>query len=450
MDTNELIINIATDICSAGGVLYLVGGCVRDNLLHQQCKDVDVEIFALSPEKIEAILEKYGEVIQKGVSFPVYSIKGYEIDFSLPRKETKIGNKHTDFRVIVNPLLSTKEASKRRDFTVNALMYNPLTELIVDEWGGIKDLNGKFLRHVNEEKFAEDALRVFRCARFAATLGFSIDRETIRICEKIDTSYLSKERIASEMNKVLLEAEKPSIFFKALLEMNQLDVWMPELKALVGIQQSKVHHPEGDAFQHTMMVVDEAAKWLKTSRVEKPLAFMLSALCHDFGKAVTTTISDDGKIQAIKHDVEGVPLAEKFIVRIYGQTHMLPYIKDMVDKHMKLRQYANSNSREKKTRALFDTCANPNDLCLLVYADSRGRLTTEEEKSKGDLYIHARYHDYLNWLNEPKLKAKDFLALGYNPGPKLGKILKRARELSYGKTTEREIFGIIQKEFQKN
>ena len=447
---DDLLKDIVGKIHAAGGVAYFVGGCVRDALLDRDCDDIDVEVFALNPDTLTQILSEFGEVYRKGDAFPVFGLKELpEVDFSLPRTENKTGDKHTDFKVFVNPLLSTKAASQRRDFTVNALMYSPMKEIVVDEWGGLMDVELKRLQHIDDVKFSEDPLRVFRCARFAATLNFSVARETINICKNIDVTKLSRERVAAEMTKALLYSEKPSLFFRVLHEMDKLDYWMPELNALVGVKQSKIHHPEGDAFTHTMMVVDEAAKWLKTQRVEKPLPFMLSALCHDLGKAVTTEIREDGKITSIGHDAAGVPLTKKFIGRIYGQTNMMPYITNMVENHMKLRHMANNKSRIKKTRKLFDSSVNPNDLCLLVYADSRGRLTTEEAKSQGNWFIHDRLFDYNEWLKQPKITAQQLIDLGYEPGPQLGEMLKRAIHISYGESSEKQILSILKKEFPK-
>ena len=167
-----------------------------------------------------------------GKSFGIYGIKGYSLDIALPRTERPIGSGHRDFEVKTDPYIGTFEASKRRDFTINALMENVLTGEIIDHFSGQNDLKEGVIRHIDDNTFRDDALRVLRAAQFAARFNFTIADETIWLCKTIDLSTLSCERIMLEMKKALIKSDKPSIFFEELRQMNQLSVWFPEVKEL--------------------------------------------------------------------------------------------------------------------------------------------------------------------------------------------------------------------------
>jgi tRNA nucleotidyltransferase (CCA-adding enzyme) len=221
-----------------------------------------------------------------GESFGIYALKGYGLDIAMPRKETLRGSGHRDFDICVDPFIGTEKAAQRRDFTVNALMEDVLTGEIIDHYGGLYDLKHGILRHVCAKTFAEDPLRVLRGAQFAALFSFSIALETVDLCRGLTLRHLPRERIEGELQKALLKASHPSVFFETLRTMGQLHEWFPEAAALIGIPQDPLHHPEGDVWIHTMMVLDEAAK--HRAQVSHPMGLMLAALTHDFGKVVCT------------------------------------------------------------------------------------------------------------------------------------------------------------------
>jgi len=177
--------------------VYLVGGCVRDEILGIESTEFDLEVYDIAPEKFDELMKKLGA---KGVgkSFFVYKWKNFDI--SLPRIESKIGYGHRGFKV--NLTQNEKEASKRRDFTMNALMKNIYTNEILDFYGGIKDIEKKIIRHIDDNTFIEDSLRVLRAMQFASRLKFKIAKETIKLCQSIDLSDLSKERIYMEFEKM--------------------------------------------------------------------------------------------------------------------------------------------------------------------------------------------------------------------------------------------------------
>ena len=274
---------IAAKVAAAGGRVYFVGGCVRDQLLHQDVKDIDIEVHGVSVDKLREILDSLGERTEMGASFGVFGLKHIGLDIAMPRKEQSTGLGHKDFAVSVDPFIGTKKAAERRDFTMNALMQDVLTGEILDFFGGRDDLERKIIRHVNDTSYVEDPLRVFRAAQFAARFGFTIAEETRRLSSEMDVAHLAGERVMGELQKALLKAARPSGFFEELRKMNQLSVWFPEAEALIGVLQPAEHHPEGDVWKHTMQVLDETAAL--RGQAQHPLWLMLAALCHDFGKA---------------------------------------------------------------------------------------------------------------------------------------------------------------------
>ena len=292
---------IAAKVAAAGGRVYFVGGCVRDQLLHQDVKDIDIEVHGVSVDKLREILDSLGERTEMGASFGVFGLKHIGLDIAMPRKEQSTGLGH-------------------KDFAVNALMQDVLTGEILDFFGGRDDLERKIIRHVNDTSYVEDPLRVFRAAQFAARFGFTIAEETRRLSSEMGAAHLAGERVMGELQKALLKAARPSGFFEELRKMNQLSVWFPEAEALIGIPQPAEHHPEGDVWKHTMQVLDEAAAL--RGQAQHPLWLMLAALCHDFGKAAVTAEEKDGKIHAYGHEREGVAVARKFLARITGETKL--------------------------------------------------------------------------------------------------------------------------------
>lgn len=287
---------IAGKVAQQGGRVFYVGGLVRDKLLGRENKDVDIEVHGVTPEALEGILDSLGERTQMGASFGVYGLKHYDLDITMPRREQAAGRGHRDFAAFADPFLGTQKAAQRRDFTMNALMEDVLTGEIVDHFGGQEDLKRGIVRHVNDVSFAEDPLRVLRAARFAARFGFDLAEETLSLCARMDLTALASERIMGELEKALLKAPRPSVFFEVLRQMGQLGYWFSEVEALIGVPQEPQFHPEGDVWNHTMLVLDQAAKLREQAK--DPLGLMLAALCHDLGKQMAIQ-NDHGRIRAL-------------------------------------------------------------------------------------------------------------------------------------------------------
>ncbi len=429
MDHSEKDMQMAREVArlvaDRGGSTYYVGGFVRDALLGRENKDVDIEVHGISPQSLAEILDSLGQRLTIGESFGIMGLKGYSLDIAMPRKEEARGQGHKDFDIFVDPFIGTEAASRRRDFTFNALMQDVLTGEIVDHFGGREDLETGILRHVNDASFAEDPLRVLRAAQFAARFGFRVAPETIGLCKKMDLRHLPRERIDGELRKALLKAERPSIFFEVLRQMDQLDVWFPEVKALIGVEQNPKYHAEGDVWTHTMMVLDEAAKL--RHKAAQPLWFMLSAVTHDFGKAVATG-EKDGVLHAYEHEKQGLPLAENFLRRITSETKLIEYVLNMVLLHMKPNTVAAARSANKVTNRMFDQSIDPEGLICLALADDRGRITTVPAHSNEE-WLCGRLEVFREIMARPCVMGRDLVDAGLTPGTDFTEILRHAHKL---------------------
>lgn len=414
---------IAEKVAELGGTVYFVGGYVRDKLLKLENKDIDIEIHGIPVAALEQILDSMGECIKIGKSFGIYGLKGYSLDIALPRTERRTGTGHRDFAVTSDPFMGTYEAARRRDFTINALMENVLTGEITDHFGGLADLQKELLRHIDDTTFAEDPLRVLRAAQFAARFHFTIAAETAELCKSIDLSSLSKERVMLEMEKALLKSYKPSVFFAELRTMEQLGYWFPELQALIGLPQNREHHREGDTWTHTMMVLDEAAK--RRDIVQYPLGFMLSALCHDFGKAVCTT-EIDGVIHSYGHETEGLPLVQQFLHRITSETKLMQYVLNMTELHMQPNIMASARSRLKSTNKLLDRAVEPFDLIQLSICDGLGKIPQRNDTEE---FLMQRYERFVDIMAKPYVMGKDLIEAGLKPCQQFSEILAYAHKL---------------------
>lgn len=425
LEDQKMARQIAGLVAQQGGHTYYVGGFVRDALLHKENKDVDIEVHGVSPRCLEEILDSLGQRMTIGESFGIFGLKGYDLDIAMPRKEEVRGQGHKDFDIFVDPFIGTEAAARRRDFTFNALMQDVLTGEIVDHFGGEEDLKAGVLRHVNDRSFSEDPLRVLRAAQFAARFGFRVAEETVALCSRMQLQHLPRERIEGELKKALLKAEKPSIFFEVLREMEQLDHWFPEVKALIGVQQNPVYHSEGDVWTHTMMVLDEAAKL--RDRTANPYWFMLSALTHDFGKAVCTE-DKDGVLHSYQHETKGLPLAETFLRRITGETKLIEYVLNLVEYHMKPNTVAGAKSAKKVTTRMFDQSVDPEGLICIALADDRGRITQQPAVDHGP-FLYERLEVFRDLMSRPYVMGRDLIEAGLKPGVEFTEILKYAHKL---------------------
>lgn len=425
LEDQKMAREVARLVAEKGGRTFYVGGFVRDALIHRENKDVDIEVHGISPKSLEDILDSLGQRMTIGESFGIFGLKGYSLDIAMPRKEEARGQGHKDFDIFVDPFIGTEAAARRRDFTFNALMQDVLTEEIVDHYGGVEDLHAGVLRHVNDQSFAEDPLRVLRAAQFAARFGFRVAEDTVSLCQRMQLQHLPRERIEGELKKALLKAERPSIFFEVLREMDQLDHWFPEVKALIGVPQNPVYHSEGDVWTHTMMVLDEAAKL--RHRAANPYWFMLAALVHDFGKAICTE-EHDGVLHAYLHEIKGLPLAETFLRRITSETKLIEYALNLAEYHMKPNTVAGARSAKKVTTRMFDRAVDPEGLICIALADDRGRIT-QAPATDHEAFLYERLEVFRELMSRPYVMGRDLIEAGLQPGVAFTEILEHAHKL---------------------
>ncbi len=456
----ENIKPILLSIINSGGIPYLVGGTVRDIILKVDVKDVDIEVHKISLSDLEKVLKSFGHVRIVGKKFGVLRIDGIDIDWSLPRKDSK-GRKP---KVEIDPEMTINNALRRRDLTMNAMAID-LRELlpvrpersrrmagvqhekidfdqatIIDPYNGIKDLKNKILRVVDEELFLEDPLRFFRVMQFIGRFEMMPDEKLNEICKKMDLRDLttgkivSKERIFEEIKKLFLKSKKPSLAFRWLKEISRLKDIFPEIYNLVGVEQKKEYHPEGDVFEHTMQAIDAAVAFNKYDNEDEKLLIIFSVLCHDFGKPETT----DKDLSAKGHEKAGVEIAKKFLKRITDNKLLIDGICKLVLYHMRPSLFVADKAKLKAYKRLaikLSPQVNMRQLALVAMFDKRGR-NPKKGKPLGDVY-KEQFDDFLKMAKQakidkgpekPVLLGKHILDV-IEPGPQMGMILKRAYEI---------------------
>src|SRR5262245_4695457 len=399
----------------------------------RESKDVDVEVFGVPADRLRALLEAFGrpgDVVAVGESFQVYKVGG--LDVSLPRRESKSGRGHKGFDVTGDPAMSFEEAARRRDFTINAISWDPLTSQYIDPFNGRADIERRLLRAVDARTFPEDSLRVLRAVQFAARFGFSLDAATAAICRSIALDDLPAERIWGEIEKLLL-AGKPSIGFELMLDLGVVDKIFPELRVLVGCPQEPEWHPEGDVWVHTLQVIDQARTRIDDLDRPKQMAIMLGAVCHDLGKPATTAFLD-GRIRSIDHEEQGVAPATRLLDRLNIHS-MEGYdvrreVLGMTAQHLKPGMWF--KVRDEVGDGAFRRLAQKLDLELLARlakSDCLGREPGTFDCSAMDWFLdRARAVGAHRGPPEPILLGRHVLALGLRPGPRVGEVLKAVYE----------------------
>jgi tRNA nucleotidyltransferase (CCA-adding enzyme) len=452
------ILKLARVVREAGGRALMVGGCVRDHLMGAQPKDWDVEVYGIEPASLRKLLDEFGQVNVAGEAFTVYKL-GLDLDVSLPRRERKVGRGHRAFVIEGDPSMSFEEAARRRDFTINAILEDPLAGELIDPFDGRSDLERKLLRAVSVETFAEDSLRVLRAAQFAARFEFEIEAGTVELCREIDLTDLPRERVWGEMEKLLLIARRPSIGLKWLYELGAVDQLFPELKALAGVPQEDEWHPEGDVDVHTMLVVDRARELIDDLPYPKRVTVMLSALCHDFGKPATTAFIE-GRWRSRGHEEAGVAPTESFLERLNINTldryDVRAQTIALVRDHLKPGELY--RRRDEIGDGAFRRLARKCELDLLyrvARADSLGR--NAEWVPKERWYTAEAQEWFIERARElavesrppaPLLMGRHLLEMGLKPSPLMGQITRavydmqldgRVRDLEEAKAAARKI-----------
>ena len=421
---------IAEAVRRAGGRALVVGGWVRDRLLGLTSKDVDLEVFGVEPAALRALLERFGRVEAIGEQFTVYKVG--DIDVALPRRESKIGRGHRGFLVEGDPSMSVEDASRRRDFTINAISWDPLTGEYLDPRGGRADLEARVLRVVDRATFADDSLRVLRAMQLVARFELQPTPDTVEICSAIPLDDLPAERIWAEFEKLLLLAARPSLGFAFARQAGVVARILPEMEALIGCEQEPEWHPEGDVWIHTLMVIDESRRRIDDLPRWARIAVMLGAVCHDFGKPSTTAFFD-GRIRSHNHEDAGVAparaLLDRLNVHAIDGVDVRPQVFGLTAHHLKPGAWY--KVRDQVGDGAFRRLAQKVDLELLARlaeADCVGRTGDFDCSAMAWFLGRARALGVEHGPPKPLLLGRHLLALGLTPGPRVGVILKQVYE----------------------
>lgn len=393
---------------------FITGGFVRDKLLNiNTVTDIDIEVYGCDVSQLIDILSRFGQVETFGKSFGVVKLMQLpNIDFALARQEVKSGISHRDFEIIFEKNMDYQTACKRRDLTINAILYDPLQDQYIDPVGGIDDINQKVIRVVDKNTFKEDPLRVLRVARMAARLpDFKITDDTISICRNMvdQLQFLSKERVFDEYSKILM-ATMPSIGFNFLLDIGALPECLVNLSKTM---QRSDYHPEGNVFKHTMLVIDIAAN--TKQKASKPLWFMWACLLHDIGKPEVTT----SNLRSPNHDLVGEVIATKFILELSRNKKMAKYVGLMTRCHMVLMAESRKMQRSlpylRVLKRLGDIVVI-NDLVLLCCCDKYGRTRIDNISIKVfNDYINKMKQSYGEKALDNVIDGNTLIKLGYIP-----------------------------------
>jgi tRNA nucleotidyltransferase (CCA-adding enzyme) len=340
---------------------------------------------------------------------------------------------HKGFAVDFDPALTPRDAAARRDFTINALMFDPRRRELLDAFGGRADLERRILRHTSPA-FAEDPLRVLRGMQFAARFQLTAASETLSLCRAMKSSHgeLAVERIREEWFKWAAQSTRPSAGLRFLADTEWIE-FSPELRALRGVPQDPEWHPEGDAFEHTCHCCDALVALPGWQQADEPsrIVFSLAVLTHDFGKAETTQQAERGgrlRIVSPGHEEASARLAETFLNRLRVPRTLVERILPLVRQHMAHLQTVTDRSVRRLAKRLEPETIR--SLCLVMTADSLGRpprppqvpaVVGELEAKAAELQVQAH-------APKPILLGRHLLELGLSPGPQIGGIVDAAYE----------------------
>lgn len=393
---------------------YLVGGAVRDQLLGLTVTEKDWVVVGATPEQMVA-----KDFTPVGKDFPVFIHPRSGEEYALARTERKSGHGYHGFTFNASPEVTLEEDLLRRDLTINAMAREPGGPLI-DPHGGLRDLKGRWLRHVSDA-FAEDPLRVLRVARFAARyhwLGFRVAEETMALMQQLsdngELTHLTAERVWKETEKGLMEQD-PQVYFSILEQCGALKVLLPELACLRGVPQPPAHHPEIDTLEHQYLALKQAAL------MQLPLTARFAVLVHDLGKGLSDPADWP---RHIAHEERSARLAEQVASRLRttNECRDLGVLVARYHTHSHRALELKAETLWKLFKAL-DAVRRPERLELFLgacEADARGRLGLA-----GNDYPQA---NYLRGAAEA-LRAVDIEAIrsqGF-AGAQLGEAIDKAR-----------------------
>ncbi|MGH0033952.1 MAG: CCA tRNA nucleotidyltransferase [Myxococcota bacterium] len=421
---------VARAVREAGGRALVVGGWVRDALLGRASGDLDLEVHGLEAAKLGALLEGFGDVVEVGRSFGVFRIKGVDGDIALPRRDSggdaaarAGGEAHIGFEA----------AARRRDLTINAMGFDPLTGELLDPLGGLRDLEAGTLRAADPARFGDDPLRGLRVAQLAARLDLEPEPGLVALCAGLDLAGLPGERLLEEWRKLVAGSRRPSRGME-FLRRSGLVRFSPEVEDLIAVPQDPTWHPEGDVWVHTAMVLD-AAVALRTGERAADEALGFAALAHDFGKPATT-VRERGRLRSPGHDVAGVPRCHAFLERLRAPNDLRGRVATLVRHHLApallVGQEAGARAYRRLARRLAAGGVDAALLERVARADHLGRTTDEARAGvfpAGDRFLEeVRALEVERRPTPDVVRGRHLLALGLRPGPEFGALLDACRD----------------------
>ena len=410
----------------AGGRTWVVGGSVRDLVLGRQPQDLDLEVFGLPPGQLHALLEQQFSVQFVGKAFGVFKLTGLPVDISIPSRLLTDHESVPGLLRQADPEMDIEEALARRDFTINAMAWDPDTLELRDPFNGQADLAARVLRHASD-RFGEDPLRVLRGMQLSARFELAPAPETVELCKTLSQEGQPNERIWEEWIKLLLQGVKPSLGFHFLNSCGWLRFY-PELAALQGCEQDPIWHPEGDVWIHTLHCLDWFATE-RTGRREDDLPVGLGVLCHDFGKPITTR-HDLGRITARGHEQEGEAPTRRFLSRLTNQEGLIDEVLALVRCHLRPRALYDARASDSAVRRLARQVIRIDRLVRVARADhaSRPPIPFDGFPAGEWLLERARQLDVETHAPARIVMGRHLRDLGIEPGPEMGQLLDECYE----------------------
>lgn len=425
-----MLADIVSAIVAAGGQPFIVGGWVRDQVLGLPSKDVDVEVFGLSMSELAAVLSTFGQVDMVGVSFGVLKLHGLDVDFSLPRRDSKVSAGHKGFDVETDPNMTPEQAAARRDFTINAMSWDMVNNTLTDPFNGKADIEAGILRHTSPA-FAEDPLRVLRGMQFCGRFRLVADPDTLAMMHSLSAEFdtLATERVWGEWWKWATKSLIPSLGLDMLRECGWL-CHFPAIEAMIGTPQQPEWHPEGDVWEHTLHAVNWAAEIAIRDNLlpDERGILVLAALCHDMGKPDITCTDEDGNIVSHGHAEISAIVAGYFLENIGAPSWVIERVTSLAGEHM---AHVGATVTPRMVRRLSHRLhpSNVNEWARLVEADHSARppLPIEVPMEVRRVVSMAQAFHIESNRPQPVLMGRHLLA-HVEPGPHMGEVLRAAFE----------------------
>jgi tRNA nucleotidyltransferase (CCA-adding enzyme) len=371
-------------LTEAGGQIYVVGGAVRDAVMGNTPKDIDLMVSGLDQNQIEAALKGKGAVNLTGKQFGVYRLRigQDEVEIAMPRSEVSTGPRHTDFKIEANPLLPPGQDLQRRDFTANAMAFNPDTQELLDPYGGREDIQNGNLRMVNDDAFRDDPLRIVRALVAYARFGLEPDQKLLDSMREYadQIRHLPTERIQMELDK-LLSGPNPAGAFSIAVDTGVMDYLVPELSQAFGFDQMNPHH-DLDVGSHTLMVLSAM------THLSNDPDLRMAALMHDVGKPDSFWRDetapegggghfyqkqlDDGTFVGQDHETVGSDLAREFMTRLHYPNARIDRVAKLVQNHM-FPYFKNAKGARRFLNSVGGDVKMAMDLLTLRQADASGK-----------------------------------------------------------------------------